>query len=103
MELLGVFAHQAAAAINATRVQRDTTRLLREVLREIGQGELDEAALSALVGRATEELDRDDEQPFWLLVEQVSRLRGMTDREVALLSDILEVVGRHAVRPGRRA
>ncbi len=103
MELLGVFARQAAAAINATRVQRDTTRLLREVLREIGQGELDEAALSALVGRATEELDRDDEQPFWLLVEQVSRLRGMTDREVALVADILAVVGRHATHPGRRA
>ena len=32
MELLAVFARQAAAAINATRVQRDTTLLMRAVL-----------------------------------------------------------------------
>ncbi len=103
MELLAVFARQAAAAINATRVQRDTTVLLRAVLREVGQGELDEAAIGDLVGRATAELDADDDQPFWVLVEQVSRLRGMTDRELTLVSDILAVVGRHALRPGRRA
>jgi len=103
MELLAVFARQAAAAINATRVQRDTTVLLRAVLREVGQGELGEAAIGDLVGRATAELDADDDQPFWVLVEQVSRLRGMTDRELTLVSDILAVVGRHALRPGRRA
>ncbi len=103
MELLGVFAVQAAAAINATRVQRDTTRLLAEVFRSMGEGDLDDAAVDSLVGAATKGLDRDEDAPFWSLVEQVSRLNGMTDRELTLVSDILEVVGRHATRPGRRA
>ncbi|MBA3308355.1 MAG: GAF domain-containing protein [Chloroflexi bacterium] len=102
MELLGAFAAQAAAAINATRVQRDTSRLLREVFRELGDVELDEAAVESLVSAATADLDRDEEAPFWRLVDQVSQLNGMTDRELTLVSDILEVVGRHATRPGRR-
>ncbi len=102
MELLGVFARQAAAAINATRVQRDTTRLLREVFRELGEGALDETAVESLVSEATAGMDLDEDSPFWVLVEQVSRLRGMTDRELTLVSDILAVVGRHATRPGQR-
>lgn len=103
MELLGVFAVQAAAAINATRVQRDTSRLLSEVFRRLGDGELDEAAVESLVSAATVELDRDEDEPFWRLVDQVSLLNGMTDREITMVSDILEVVGRHTARPGRRA
>ncbi len=103
MELLGAFAVQAASAVNATRVQRDTSRLLSEVFRELGEGELDAAAVESLVSAATAGLDTHEDAPFWLLVEQVSRLRGMTDRELTLVADILEVVGRHATRSGRRA
>jgi GAF domain-containing protein len=102
MELLGVFARQAAAAINATRVQRDAVLLMREVFRGVGDGELDDAALDDLVARTTSGLDRDEEAPFWRLVEQVSRMRGLTDRESAIVADILEVVARHAGRAGRR-
>ncbi len=101
MELLAVFARQAAAAINASRVQRDTTLLIREVLRSIA-GDADDAAIEVLVGAATDGLDRDDEAPFWRLVEQVSRLRGMSDRELGLVGDILDVVARYSGRPGRR-
>lgn len=103
MELLGVFAAQAAAAINATRVQRDTSRLLTEVLRTVGEGDLDEAWVQSLVEAATQGLDHDDESPFWRLVDLVARLNGMTDREVTLVVDILEVVAKHAGRSVRRA
>ncbi len=101
MELLGVFAGQATVAIAAARVQRDTERLLRSVLVQIEPG-LDPDQVESLVGTATRDLDVDDEAPFWLLVDQVARLRSLTDRETALLTDILEVVAAHAVGPGRR-
>jgi GAF domain-containing protein len=95
MELLGVFAAQATVAIAAARVQRDTDRLLRAVLSQIEPG-LDADAVDALVGAATRDLDVDDESPFWRLVDQVARLRSLTDRETALLTDILDVVAAHA-------
>jgi GAF domain-containing protein len=104
MELLGVFASQAAAAIQAARVQRDTTRLLRHVLVEVGAGELTEDQLDELVAAATTGLDEGSETPFWRLVEHVAQLRLLSDRELGLVDDILEVVARHAqpARMGRR-
>ena len=102
MELLGVFAGQATMAIAAARVQRDTERLLRSVLTRIEPG-LDPDQVEEMVGAATRDLDVDDQAPFWLLVDQVARLRSLTDRETSLLTDILEVVAAHAVDPGRRA
>lgn len=100
MELLAVFAGQATVAIGAARVQRDTETLLRGVLQQVGS-ELDAAAVESLVAAGTQGLDADDEAPFWRLVDQVARLRGMSDRETALLADILDVVASHAAR-GRR-
>jgi GAF domain-containing protein len=100
MELLSVFAGQATVAIAAARVQRDTERLLRSVLPRIGP-ELDDGQVDALVGAATVDLDVDTESPFWRLVDQVARLRSLTDREADLVADILEVVAVHADR-GRR-
>jgi GAF domain-containing protein len=101
MELLGVFARQATEAIGAARVQRDTTRLLASVLRDIGP-DLTDDQVGALVSAATNALETDPEAPFWGVVEQVTRLRGMSDRELALVADILEVVARHAARSSRR-
>ncbi len=100
MELLAVFAGQATVAIGAARVQRDTESLLKGVLQQIGP-ELDAEAVEALVAAGTQGLDADDEAPFWRLVDQVSRLRSLTDRETAMLTDVLEVVANHATR-GRR-
>lgn len=102
MQLLGVFAAQAAAAINASRVQRDTARLLAAVLRGLGGEDLDEAAVESLVSASALDLDQDEDSPFWRLVDLVGRLNGMTDREVALVTDILEVVARRAGPPGLR-
>ena len=100
MELLAVFAGQATVAIAAARVQRDTLGLLRSVLSELAP-ELDDAAVDALVSAAAEGLDADDEQPFWRLVDQVDRLRGLTDREASMVADILAVVAEHAERTRR--
>jgi GAF domain-containing protein len=100
MELLAVFAGQATVAITAARVQRGTARLLQSVLADIGP-DLAEDQVEALVSAATAGLDADEGASFWRLVDQVSRLRGLSDREVALVGDILSVVASHAER-GRR-
>jgi GAF domain-containing protein len=103
MDLLGVFARQAAAALEASRVARDSERLLRSTLQAIGDGQLDEDALDVLVSEAAGELDRDDETPFWRLVDRVAQLRRSSDADVELVEEILEVVARHrAHRLGRR-
>ena len=102
MELLAVFARQAAAAIRAARVQRDTTLLLRSVLGQIGGSELTDEQVDELVSTSTLDLDRNADAPFWTLVDRVAQLRGLTDRELRLVSDILEVVATHASR-GRRS
>lgn len=100
LDLLGHFARQAALAIEATRLGRDTTLLLRAALRSVGDGALEEAALDELLATQAATLDRDVEQPFWRLVDVVSRVRGMTDRELTLVVEMLEVVARSAGRPG---
>src|ERR687897_462171 len=74
MELLAVFAGQATVAITAARVQRGTARMLRAALSRI-EPDLDPDAVESLVSAATQDLDVDDEQPFWRLVDQVDRLR----------------------------
>jgi len=102
MELLAVFARQAAAAIRAARVQRDTQRLFAAVLARIGQENVSEEQVSDIVSAITTDLETDDEVPFWQLVDRVARVRNLSDRELRLVSDILEVVANHASR-GRRA
>jgi len=101
MELLAVFAGQATVALAAARVQRDTARLIGTALNDLAP-ELAGEQVEALVATATAGLDADDETPFWRLVDQVARLRGLSDREMALVADILEVVASHAER-GQRA
>lgn len=103
MDLLSVFARQAAAAIEAARVSRDSERLLRTALLAVGDGQLDEAALDALISAVAVELDRDDEAPFWRLVDRVAQLRESSDADLELVEEMLEVVSRHrSHRHGRR-
>src|SRR3990170_3345013 len=63
MELLAVFARQAAAAIRAARVQRDMEQLMRAVLARVAD-DMDDDALQTLVSGVTLDLDTDDEAPF---------------------------------------
>jgi GAF domain-containing protein len=102
MELLAVFARQATAAIEASKVQRDTARLLRSVLVAVGEEVLTDDQVDDLVVAATGGLDIDDQVPFWALVEQLSRLRDMSDREIQLVTEILAVVARLNTRPRGR-
>jgi GAF domain-containing protein len=101
MELLAVFATQAAAAIRAARVQRDSERLLRAVIARVGEDATEEQ-VDDLVSAAAAELDADAEVPFWQLVDRVAEMRNLSDREQRLVSDILAVVATHASR-GRRS
>ncbi len=100
MELLAVFAGQATVAIAAARVQRDTARLLRSVLTGLDPA-LAESGVEELVSRMTAGLDDEEGTPFWRLVDQVARLRGLSDSETTLVADILEVVAEHAARSQR--
>jgi len=102
MELMAVFARQAAAAIRAARVQRDTTLLIRAVLTQIGAPDLTDEQVDSLVSSATAGLDRSEDVPFWALVDSVAQMRSLTDRELRLVTDILAVVASHAGR-GRRS
>ena len=103
MELLAIFATQATAAITATRVQRDTARLLTEVLGQLGDGSMTDAQVSELVSDLTSNLDADPDTPFWRLVDHLERLRGLGEQELGLVAEIIEVVARHAERAPRRA
>ncbi len=101
MELLGVFASQAAAAIAATRIQRELPALMRASIAALGDGDLDDAAIERLADDASADLDRTGEEPFWRLVAQVSRLRSLGAGELRLVTDILDVVAAHRP-PARR-
>jgi GAF domain-containing protein len=102
MELLAVFARQAAAAIRAARVQRDSQQLLRAALAGVAGGEVSDEQLDTLISAATNELDTDPDAPFWRLVDRVARMRDLSDRELRIVSDILDVLATHAGR-GRRS
>jgi GAF domain-containing protein len=102
MELLGVFAAQATTAINATRVQAGTAKLLAAILGQLGGEDLTTEQVDALVSDATRGLDDHADTPFWHLVDHVEALRTLGERDLTLVADILEVVARHAERAPRR-
>jgi len=102
MEVLGVFAAQATTAINATRVQAGAARLLTEVLRQVGEGDLTAEQVDALVSDVTRGLDDHADTPFWHLVDHVEALRALGERDLVLVADILNVVARHAESAPRR-
>lgn len=102
MELLAVFARQAAAAIRAARVQRDSQQLLRAALAGVAGDEVSDEQIDTLISAATNELDTDPDAPFWRLVDRVAKMRDLSDRELRIVSDILDVLATHAGR-GRRS
>ena len=85
-------------------MQRDSVRLLREVLRQVADASMTDEQVETVVSTATAELDDDpDAGPFWQLVDHVALLRGLGERDLQLVGEILEVVARHAQRARRRA
>jgi GAF domain-containing protein len=101
MELIGVFAEQAATAIAVTRAQRELPLLLRAAFTRAGNDQLTEAQLDALVSAASADLDLDEETPFWRLADQVAELRSLGDSELSLVSDVLAAVAANAARRTR--
>lgn len=100
MDLLSVFANQAAAAIQAARAGSDPERLLRDAIAAVAAGTVDDEALDALVGEVASELDRDAAAPFWKLVDAVAGLQGSSRADPALVGEILAVAALHHRRPG---
>jgi GAF domain-containing protein len=108
-----VFARQATVAIRATRLERDTARLLRAallaVLEDAERGvELGEAEIDALIAAATVELDGDGEggaetdASIWRLADAVASARAAAPDQVALVADILEALARRSGRARSR-
>ncbi len=51
---------------------------------------------------AARELDREEDAPFWRLVDRIAQLRETSDADLDLVEEILEVVSRHRKhRPAR--
>jgi GAF domain-containing protein len=97
MEMLGVFAGQATVAIAATRLERDTARLLGRALASIDPTGSDSDA-EALVSQVTAGLDSDAETPFWRLVDAVVRSRAVSGPQLTLVAEILDVLADHGDR-----
>ena len=99
MELLAVFARQAAAAIRASaRPARHDAAAAQPCCarRRATTAAERPSSVEALVSARHGGLDTDEEAPFWQLVDRVARLRDLSDRELRIVSDILEVVADHA-------
>jgi signal transduction protein with GAF and PtsI domain len=110
IELASVFALQAAVAISASRVERDLFSLIRTVLaalaRPADSGDAAGAsppkeAVDELVSAATAGLGADDDSRLWALVEQVARIRRADPGQLALVADLLAVLGDHTERSAR--
>ena len=46
------------------------------------------------MGAAAAELDREDEAPFWRLVDRLALVRELRDADLELVAEILELVRR---------
>jgi GAF domain-containing protein len=104
IELASVFARQAAVAIRASRVERESAVLLDAVVRLVLGPEAPAGTVDKLVAAAVADLEREDEGRLWALVEQVARVRRADPEQLALVTDLLAVVADHAGRrrAGRR-
>jgi GAF domain-containing protein len=101
IELATVFARQATVAIRASRVERDTSTLVRSALAAIAQaGEppIADADLDAIVAAAVAELGRDDDGALWALTDEIARLRTADPLEIDLVRELLAVLARRAER-----
>jgi GAF domain-containing protein len=97
----GVFARQAAVAIDVVRVDRAVARLLADSLEALAaeaktpiDTERAEALVSAGIARST-----GADEAFWVFVDRLARLRGADPAHAALVADLLEAAVAHL--PGR--
>jgi GAF domain-containing protein len=101
IELATVFARQATVAIRATRIERDTTQLLRSVVVALAGGEAvagtgDPIDVDAIVRAATSDLDADGDGALWALADEIARLRKADPDQLDLVRELLAVLVRRA-------
>lgn len=111
VELAGIFARQAAVAIRASRVERDTMTLLREAIARLAADPDDAAgaadgdaradAVEELVAAAVAGVAGEDD-PFWPLVERVAAVRRAAPDQIELVTGIIDVLVRQAGRDRSR-
>ena len=96
VEMAGVFAHQATVAIRASRIERDTARLLATVVGRLAEGApeqgIDEVVEAALSGLCT------DDDPVWQLADRVAAIRHASPEQLALVNAMLDAVANHLSR-----
>jgi GAF domain-containing protein len=103
LDLASVFARQAAVAIRASRVERDTAELLRLVLVRLAADDLtDPAMVDAAVLDAVAAIDGAGDERLWTLADAVARARLAAPDQVGLVVEILEALARRASRPSAR-
>ena len=106
VELAGVFARQAAVAIRATRLERDTTGLLRDALLALagdaaGDGDPGatlEEAVDDLVSTLSLRLAAEADAPVWALADRIARLRAVDPDDVTLVAELLDALIRRTDR-----
>jgi GAF domain-containing protein len=99
VELASIFARQATVAIRASRIERDTSALLGEVLgRLVTEDAVAAEDVEAIVRTATAGLDDEDDRALWAIADAIGRVRNAGAGELSLARDILEVLARRAER-----
>ncbi len=99
MEAAAVFARQATIAIRATRLERDTARLLATALGALGP-DLTVEDVDELVAAAVRDLgEGDDGASVWRLADAIARVRDADPAQLGLVTEILEALARRAERP----
>jgi GAF domain-containing protein len=92
MSMLETFARQASLALQASRVARDSARLLRRMLVRPDDETGPQRGLDARLTAVATALDAEDEPPFWRTVDRLTRLRDLPDRDLALVADLLGLI-----------
>lgn len=100
----GVFARQAAVAIDAVRVEVGAATLLADVLARLAapaasDGPSAESDIDALVAGALARLDEPGPQ-FWSLVDRIAALRAADPAQLELVVVLLDAALAHLVRQG---
>lgn len=98
IELASAFAAQAAVAIRASRVERDTVALLGSALRGLLGAHPSQSSVGELVAAAISARSEGDEGRLWALADAVARLRHADPGRLELLTEIIAVLVRQAER-----
>lgn len=98
IETASVFARQATVAIRATRLERDTARLLGSALRSLVPDATPEE-IDALVSASVDGLSGAESVSLWRLADAVARVRAADANQLEFVQEILDALARRAKRP----